>query len=450
MKKIDRVGGIISLLFLLGLIGLIFGLKRCNSSNAKLHGIEPLHSSIDIPFINFDINASRDTVIYTSTGTSLTFLAGTLVTKTGTVIKGKATVRVREFHDAISILRAGIPMRLQADRNAFLQSSGMLEIKAFQNGEELEVGSGKYINSELASYRATKEYQLYFLKDNNDWKTDGTFTTKPNLRKKSRLKELLQLQKKNKAKNEAQDIVFELYGDEDAAPELEPWKGQKWKISKYKVTQEVVEALSINWDSIKVVKVNESKLKYKLAFWKKMYQPDDNTEIVKQFFVDVMPVSDKYTNREMSLTMKNRFLKADSVQKEIENETARLNKEADLLNAFKINKMGLWNIDRPLSLTDFLPIKANFDFQTTLKKSQKVRLFCVLIEDNSVVDFPNWQNEPIYLSKERAMQLVAVLPSGNIAFVDFEQIKQRLSSGSSNSFVTSQKPLNDFITYLMN
>ena len=177
-----------------------------------------------------------------------------------------------------------------------------------------------------------------------------------------------------------------------------------------------------------------------------MYQPDDNTEIVKQFFVDVMPVSDKYTNREMSLTMKNRFLKADSVQKEIENETARLNKEADLLNAFKINKMGLWNIDRPLSLTDFLPIKANFDFQTTLKKSQKVRLFCVLIEDNSVVDFPNWQNEPIYLSKERAMQLVAVLPSGNLALVDFEQIRRRLSTDSPKAFITSQKTISNFIS----
>lgn len=451
MKKLDRVGGIISLLFLLGLIGLIVGLKRCNNSYAKPNGIEPLHSSQDIPFINFEINASSDTVVYTSIGTSLTFLAGTLVTKTGIVIKGKATVRVREFHDAISILRAGIPMRLQADRNAFLQSSGMLEIRAFQNNEELEVGLGKYINSELASYRTTKDCQLYFLKNDNDWeRTEGKFITKPNLRKQSRLIELLKLHNEKNKKSEVQDIVFELYGDEDAAPELEPWKGQKWKISKHKVTQEVVEAFRINWDSIKIVKINESKLKYKLAFWKKMYQPDYNTEVVKQFLVDVTPVNDKLTNREMSLTMKNRFLKADSIQNEIENETARLNKEADLLNAFKINRMGIWNIDRTLSLTEFLPIKANFDFQTTLKKSQKVRLFCVLIEDNSVVDFPNWQNEPIYLSKERAMQLVAVLPSGNIAFVDAEQIRQRLSTDSSNSFVTSQKPLNDFITYLMN
>lgn len=448
MKKLNRVGSIISLFFLLGLLGLIFGLRRCNNSYARLNGVEPLHSSQDIPFINFEINASRDTVIYTSTGTALTFPAGTLVTKTGIVIKGNATVRVREFHDAISILRAGIPMRLPADRNAFLQSSGMLEIRAFQNDEELEVGSGKYINSELASYRSSKDYQLYFLKDDNDWETEGKFITKTNLRKQSRLIELSQLHKGKNRKSELQDIVFELYGDEDATPELEPWKGQKWKISKHKVTQEVVEAFHINWDSIKIVKVNESKLKYKLAFWKKMYQPDNNTEAVKQFFVDVTPVNDKLTNKEMSLTMKNRFLKADSVQKEIENETERLNKEADLLNAFKINRMGIWNIDRPLSLTDFLPVKANFDFQSTLKKSQKVRLFCVLLEDNSVIDFPNWQNEPIYLSKERAMQLVAVLPSGNIAFVDFEQIRRRLLTDSHNSFVTSQKPLNDFITNL--
>ena len=145
--------------------------------------------------------------------------------------------------------------------------------------------------------------------------------------------------------------------------------------------------------------------------------------------------------------MKNRFLKADTVQKEIEDEIARLNKEADLLNAFRINKIGIWNIDRALKISEFIPVKAKFDFQPSLKKSQKVRLFCILKSDNSVVDFPNWQTEPIYLSKDRQMQIVAVLPTGYVAFVEFEQIRQRLSTGST-SFITQQKPLDDFITYL--
>ena len=447
MKQLSKIGKIASLIFFLSLIGFVVGLRHCNNNSAKALGIQPLHASVDIPYISFDIDASRDTIIYIGTGTSLTFLAGTLVKKNGVPVVGKVQVKVREFHDAVSILRSGIPMRLQSDRNAFLQSSGMLEIRAFQNGEELEVASGKFINTELAAYRSSKDFQLYFLKDNNNWETRDTFITKPNLRKQSRLRDLFNSRAKKGVERGVNDIVFELYGDEDAAPELKPWTGQKWRIPKEKVTPAVEEAIRINWDSVKVIKLNEGKLIYKLAFWKTMYQSAENPEVTKQFLVEVTPFNEKLSKEEIALNMKNRFLKADTVQKEIADEIARLNKEADLLNAFRINKIGIWNIDRALKISEFIPVKAKFDFQPSLKKSQKVRLFCILKPDNSVVDFPNWQTEPIYLSKDRQMQIVAVLPTGYVAFVEFEQIRQRLSTGST-SFITQQKPLNDFITYL--
>lgn len=139
MKQLGKIGKIASLFFFLSLIGFVVGLRQCSNNDSKILGIQPVHPSVDIPFINYDIDVSRDTIIYTETGSSLTFLAGTLVKKNGVAVSGVVQVKVREFHDAVSILRAGIPMRLQSDRNAFLQSSGMLEIRAFQNGEELEV-----------------------------------------------------------------------------------------------------------------------------------------------------------------------------------------------------------------------------------------------------------------------------------------------------------------------
>jgi len=447
MKQFGKIGKIASLFFFLSLIGFVVGLRQCSNNDSKILGIKPVHPSVDIPFISYDIDVSRDTIIYTETGSSLTFLAGTLVKKNGVAVSGVVQVKVREFHDAVSILRAGIPMRLQSDRNAFLQSSGMLEIRAFQNGEELEVASGKFINTELAAYRSSNDYQLYFLKDSNNWETRDTFITKPNLRKQSRLRDLFSSKAKKDTKEGVDDIVFELYGDDDAAPELRPWAGQKWRIPKEKVTPAVEEAIRINWDSVKVIRIDKGKLIYKLSFWKTMYQSAENPQVTKQFFVEVTPFDEKLSKREMVLNIKNRFLKADTVQKEIEDEIVRLKKEADLLNAFRINKIGIWNIDRALKISEFIPVKAKFDFQPSLKKSQKLRLFCVLKADNSVIDFPNWQTEPIYLSKDRQMQIVAVLPSGNVAFVEFEQIRQRLFTGST-SFITKQKPLNDFITYL--
>jgi hypothetical protein len=147
----------------------------------------------------------------------------------------------------------------------------------------------------------------------------------------------------------------------------------------------------------------------------------------------------------MAAVMKDRFLKADTVQQDIEAEMARLKKEADLLNTFKINRMGIWNIDKAVKLTDFVPVTARFDFQEQIKDFQKIRLFCVMKEDNSVVDFSNWKNNPIYLSADRPMEIVAVLPGGQLALVDFEQIKAKLTRTTEPIlFTTRKKPQGEY------
>lgn len=80
-----------------------------------------------------------------------------------------------------------------------------------------------------------------------------------------------------------------------------------------------------------------------------------------------------------------------------------------------------------------------FDFQSSLKRSQRVRLFCLLTDDNSVVDFPDWQKAVIYLSAARSMQIVAVLPNCNIAYVNHDQILQQLSTGATTIHLNTKK-----------
>jgi hypothetical protein len=449
MKQLSRVGKIASLLFFLSVLGLAIGLRKCNNSDGTITRIEPIRSDLDIPFRSFYLDASKDTTLITETGTSLRFFPGTLVAKNGEVVRGSVEIKVREFHDASAILRAGIPMRLRSDRNAFLQSSGMIEIRAFQNGQELEIKTGKSINTDLAAYRSSKDHQLYFLSGNTDWQKRDSFITKSNMRKQGRLSQLVRLKSELNKKVLAEDLVLELYGDEEAAPELEPWRGQKWKIAKENITPAVLEAIRINWDSVRVIKVNEKKLKYKLAFSKSMYLSSENPSVIKRFIVEVVPFIEKGSKEDVAVSMKNRFLKEDSVKKELEDEIVRLGKEADLLNSFKINRMGIWNVDKALKLSDFTAVRVSFDFQSSLKKSQRVRLFCVLKDDNSVVDFPDWQSMPIYLSATRPMQVVAILPNGNMAYVEHDLIRQQLSRGvSSINLTTKQQPIRDYLASL--
>ena len=445
MKQLGKLRLLVSVLFGIGIVGLVIGLKRSQHQEAETAGVVPLSTELDIPFTRYEIDASVDTTLYTETGTSLSLQRGTFFTKSGKPVQGTVEIKVREFHDAAAILRSGIPMRLRSDKNSFLQSSGMLEIRAYQAGQELEIGGGKSIGAGLAAYRSSDKHQLYFLKDNESWETIDTFTTQPNVRKQHRIAELLRSKKKDKKESPYQDIIFELYGDREIAPELEPWRGQKWKIAKQNVTAAVLDAMRINWDSVKVIKVDEGRLQYKLAFWKTMQQPGDAPAVTKQFSVLVSPTSEEGSNEDMAAVMKDRFLKADTVQQDIEAEMARLKKEADLLNTFKINRMGIWNIDKAVKLTDFIPVTARFDFQEQIKDFQKIRLFCVMKEDNSVVDFSNWKNNPIYLSADRPMEIVAVLPGGQLALVDFEQIKAKLTRTTEPIlFTTRKKPQGEY------
>lgn len=447
MKQLGKLGRVVSFFFLVGLVGLVLGLKRCQQYSNFASGVVPISPENDVPFSIYDVNADTDTTIYTETGTVLTIESGTLVTQGGIPVNGKVQVSVREFHDAVDILRAGIPMRLSSDKNNFLISSGMIEIRAYQNGQELFIGEGKSIATNLAAYRSSSQHQLFFLKDNEQWEVRDTFITKSNIRKVNRLKSLLYLKKKSQLGQELEDLVFELYGDQDAAPQVQAWRGQKWKIAKENVTPAVQEALRINWDSVKVIRVNEKQSKYKLLFWKTMNQLGDESQVTKNFSVYAMPVSE--AGIDIVKTMRNRFLSEDSIKKEVENEIARLNKEADLVNAFKINKMGIWNIDKSASLTDFSPVNVSFDFQNSIKSLHKVRIFCVLRDDNSVLDFTNWRDEPIYMSAERAMELLAVLPNGKIAYVDFGQIKNKLSQKSNSIFfLTKQSPVKEYLNYM--
>ena len=161
------------------------------------------------------------------------------------------------------------------------------------------------------------------------------------------------------------------------------------------------------------------------------------------------PVADFDSKMDLKVVMQNRFLKADTLQKQLADEIARVQKESDLLSSFKINQMGIWNIDKAIKLTDFVKVFVVFDFQDQLKEFQKVKLFCIMKEDNSVIDISNWGKEAIYLSPNRPMQLVVILPNGRVALVDFNQIKSKLSQADKNIyFTTTEESLEAYLSRL--
>ena len=87
--------------------------------------------------LEMSFNASDGYEFHASNGTHLSIPPKAFLTKDGKLVNGEVNVKFREFHDAKSILLSGIPMQLNENRDEYMQSAGMMELRAFKGRESL-------------------------------------------------------------------------------------------------------------------------------------------------------------------------------------------------------------------------------------------------------------------------------------------------------------------------
>lgn len=138
--------------------------KKEASSNLKPFIQAPI-AELNIVYDSFDLNATKDTTLVYTTGTTISVPAGAFTDENDNDIIGAVNIKYREFHDPIDIMLAGIPMNYDsAGINFKLESAGMFEITAFQNGKELKLKSGKNISVNMVSHTNNEsDYNIYYL-----------------------------------------------------------------------------------------------------------------------------------------------------------------------------------------------------------------------------------------------------------------------------------------------
>ena len=113
--------------------------------NPPLENIKPVYQTA---VINVDQGGEY---VYES-GSKITVPPAAFVDNDGQLVKGDVDIKYREFHDFVDFFLAGIPMEYDsAGINYSLESAGMVEIFAEQNGIRLNVAPDKEINVELVS-----------------------------------------------------------------------------------------------------------------------------------------------------------------------------------------------------------------------------------------------------------------------------------------------------------
>jgi hypothetical protein len=126
--------------------------------------IKPALTWTNLPYEKFEFDAAIGDTLFTQNGSILVFPANALVNSKGEIVQGKIEVQSREFNDALDYSIAGVPMAYDSAgiKYTFI-SSGMIDIKANQNGEALQVNPNSKPTLNLVSTNREKNTNLYKL-----------------------------------------------------------------------------------------------------------------------------------------------------------------------------------------------------------------------------------------------------------------------------------------------
>ncbi len=144
---------------------IVFQPAKTETAAALKPFIDPPAQSMDISSNVFTCNNQHDSTFVYNTGSLIHVPQSAFADEKGNDISGKIEIRYREFHDPIDIMLSGIPMNYDsAGIHYQLESAGMFEITAYQNGQLLKLKPGKEISVNMASHTNNEnDYNIYYL-----------------------------------------------------------------------------------------------------------------------------------------------------------------------------------------------------------------------------------------------------------------------------------------------
>ncbi len=172
------------------LIGLTF-LGRINQGS-----IDPTESTLAYlatqPYVNpplenyakqaetITVNANEGGTYKFPSGSRMVVPKAAFANSYGALIEGEVKIHFKEYHDYVDFFLSGIPMEIKVDgQNQVLESAGMIEVYATQDGERLTMIPDKPIDIELKSEisfagKTPPAFNIYYLdEEKREWDLRG-------------------------------------------------------------------------------------------------------------------------------------------------------------------------------------------------------------------------------------------------------------------------------------
>ncbi|MCB0395279.1 MAG: hypothetical protein KDD36_01420 [Flavobacteriales bacterium] len=139
------------------------------------HTTQPRYAARDIAFTTYQIDSKTDVTINHPSGSTISIPAGCLVNASGETVSGSVEIHYREIMEPMGIFASGIPMHYDTlNETHHFESAGMIEIRAYQNGQSLSIKPEKTIHISMHSQDQRTLFNLYHLDDQNTrWDCQG-------------------------------------------------------------------------------------------------------------------------------------------------------------------------------------------------------------------------------------------------------------------------------------
>ncbi len=126
--------------------------------------ISPPLEKVKIAPSQYSVNADVGTIITYKTGSVIKIPPKAFVDKGGNPVYGKVDIAYRELSDPVDFFISGIPMNYDSAGVRYtFESAGMIEIRASQQGKEVNLNPQSQLAIALASHQPGKQFNLYQL-----------------------------------------------------------------------------------------------------------------------------------------------------------------------------------------------------------------------------------------------------------------------------------------------
>ncbi len=140
-------------------------------------------NQLKTPYSKYKVNAQQVGKISHAGKSKITVPKNALVNKEGKELIGEVTLEYKEMHDVGDVMLNGIPMEYDsAGSKLCLETAGMFELRASQNGEAAFIKPGKEIQVELLSQNTQDRFNQYYL---DTIKQNWTYLKRDNINLKS-------------------------------------------------------------------------------------------------------------------------------------------------------------------------------------------------------------------------------------------------------------------------